>query len=135
MKEVHLTSASISGARCLREMKASTNKRRRDTTYTSKRIVEPAVKYFFWLVMIERNNGPGIIERNNGNKKPTELKDIGNPKAILVRTTEETRHIMASALEGKSKNHPTQCIPPNTPPTTDIQMRRVPKFSESDSAV
>ena len=34
MKEVHLTNASIPRVRCLREIKASTNKRRRDSTYT-----------------------------------------------------------------------------------------------------
>ena len=47
--------------------------------------------------------------------------NIGNRTAIPVRTAEETRHSIASALEGKSKYHPTQCIPPKTPPTTGIQ--------------
>ena len=37
MKEVHLTNESIPGVRRLREMKASTNKRRRDNTYGSER--------------------------------------------------------------------------------------------------
>jgi len=43
MKEVHLTNASIPGVRCLREMKASTNKIRRDIIYTSKKIVKPEI--------------------------------------------------------------------------------------------
>ena len=64
-------------------------------------------------------------------------KSGGNRKAIPVRTAEETRHSRASALEGKLKNHPTQCIPPNTTPTTGIQMRHAtnpaPKFSDSGS--
>ena len=34
MKEVHLTNASIPRETCLREMKASTNKIRRDGAYT-----------------------------------------------------------------------------------------------------
>ena len=47
MKEIHLTvnDASIPGVRYLREMKASTNKRRRDTTYTSKMIERKAIEY------------------------------------------------------------------------------------------
>ena len=43
MNEVHLTNVSIPGVRCLREMKASTNKIRRDTIYTSKMIVERGI--------------------------------------------------------------------------------------------
>ena len=105
MKEVHLTNASIPGVRCLREMNASTNKRRRDTTYTSKVIEKTAAAH----LMFET-------------KLPVVNNMIGNRKAIPVRTAEETRHSIASGLEGKLKNHPTQCIPPNTRPTTDIQM-------------
>ena len=85
-------------------MKASTIKRRRDTTYTS--------------TMITTTATPKKPESNNS----TEITNmIGNRDAIPVRTAEETRHSIASALEGKSKNHPMQCIPPKTPPTTGIQ--------------
>ena len=42
MKEVHLTNESIPGVGCLREMKASTIKRKRDTRYASKVIDETA---------------------------------------------------------------------------------------------
>ena len=47
MKEIHLTvnDARIPGVRYLREMKTSTNKRRRDTTYTSKMIERKAIEY------------------------------------------------------------------------------------------
>ena len=106
MKDVHLTNASIPGVRCLREMKASTIKRRRDTTYTSMMIAEIATVKYSWSSW----------------KKATKTRIIGDRKAIPVRTAEETRHSIASAMEGKSKNHPMQCIPPNTAPTTDIQM-------------
>ena len=116
MKEVHLTNASIPGVRCLREMKASTNKRRRDTTYTCKMITKIA-----------------LISQRLSKFPPTSKKSGGNRKAIPVRTAEETRHSKASALEGKSKYHPTQCIPPNTTPTTGIQMRRATIPSESES--
>ena len=51
------------------------------------------------------------------NKFTTMIKSIGNSKATPVRTADETRHSIASALEGKLKNHPAQCIPPKTPPT------------------
>ena len=44
MKVVHLTNASIPGVRCLREMKASTNRSRRDDAYTSKMIIERGKK-------------------------------------------------------------------------------------------
>ena len=99
MNEVHLTNASIPGVRCLREMKASTNKRRRDITYNCKKIDKRAkVKYHLsWVRVIE-----------SPNKVNTDIDSIGNRKAILVRTPEETRHSIASALEGKSKNHPAQ---------------------------
>ena len=105
MNEVHLTNASIPGVRCLREMKASTNKRRRDTTYTSK-IIEKTVRLLIF----------GFVIRKKAN-------NIGNRKAVPVRTAEETRHSIASPLEGKWKNHPIQCIPPNTPPTMGIQKK------------
>jgi hypothetical protein len=36
-----------------------------------------------------------------------------------VRTAEDTRHRIASSLEGKVKNHPVQCIPPNIIPVMD----------------
>ena len=108
MNEVHLTNASIPEVRCLREMKASTNKKRRDTTYTCKMIDKTAIK---WLLLFEISK-----------KSPTKVRNIGNRKAVPVRTAEETRHSIASSLEGKLKNHdPTQCIPPNTTPTTGIQ--------------
>ena len=110
MKEVHLTNASIPGVRCLREMKASTNKNRRDTTYTSKMIVEMALAKY---------SRPCFFEYLR--KKETMIKNKGNRKAIPVRTAEETRHSIASTPEGKLKNHPTQCIPPNTTPTKGIQ--------------
>ena len=105
MKEVHSTNASIPGVRCLREMKASTNKRRRETTYTCKIIEETAIVGQGWLSEIGARS-----EMSRGNRN-----------AIPVRTAEETRHIIASSLEGKLKNHPTQCIPPNTTPTTGIK--------------
>ena len=52
---------------------------------------------------------------------------VGNRKAIPVTTAEQTRHSIASSLEGKLKNHPAQCIPPNTTPTTD--MKKINAFS------
>ena len=108
MKEVHLTNTSIPGVRCLREMKASTNRKRRDTKYTCKMIEKKVITYRRrWLKPLE-------IPK----KMPTKVRNIGNRKAIPVRTAEETRHSIASTLEGKLKNHPTQCIPPNTTPTT-----------------
>ena len=92
MKEVHLTNASIPGVRCLREMNASTNRRRRDTTYTS--------------IMIEKTATVNL----SLNKKYAKINtsNIGNRKAIPVRTAEdsETLQSIASALEGKLKNHP-----------------------------
>ena len=107
MKEVHLTKASIPGVRCLREMKASTNKRKRDTTYTSKMIVGTAIAK-------EAHRSRAL--------KWTERKwSRGNRKAIPVRTAEEVRHSIASSPEGKMKNHPAQCIPPNTTPAVDIK--------------
>ena len=107
MKEVHLTNASIPGVRCLREMKASTNKRRRETTYTmiAKTIITQATHL----------NRKLFGEYNIARKGQT---IIGNEKAIPVRVTEQTRHSIASSLEGNMKNHPRQCIPPNTVPTT-----------------
>ena len=46
MNEVHLTNASIPGVTCLRENKASTIKRRRDTIYTITKIDKAAyIKY------------------------------------------------------------------------------------------
>ena len=119
MKEVHLTNESIPGVRCLREMKASTNKRRRDTTYTSKMIVEIAIAKYSrrWLF--------GFLR-----KTPMTVKNRGTRKAVPVRTAEETRHSTASSLEGKLKNHPTQCIPPNTTPTIQkIYANPYPSFS------
>jgi hypothetical protein len=95
MKEVHLTSASIPGVRCLREMKASTNKRRRDTTYTSKMIVKKIPSKLF---PVHRRR---VL---TGRRKVS----IGVRKAIPVRTAEETRHSIASSVEGKLKNHPIQ---------------------------
>ena len=53
--------------------------------------------------------------------------NVGNRKAIPVTTAEQTRHSIASSLEGKLKNHPAQCIPPNTTPTTD--MKKINAFS------
>ena len=109
MKEVHLTNSSIPGVRCLRDIKASTNKRRRDTTYTSKMVIKTVIK-----------NRPLKIYTREASR--------GNRKAIPVRTAEETRHSIASPLEGKLKNHPIQCIPPNTTPTTGIVKMAYPTF-------
>jgi len=47
------------------------------------------------------------------------IKNQGIKKAMPVRTAEDTRHRRASSLEGKVKNHPVQCIPPNTAPVMD----------------
>ena len=111
MKEVHLTNASIPGVRCLREMKASTNKRRRETTYTSKVIAKTGrAKY------THRNLNLPFGAKSSSRIEKSNIS-IGNRKAVPVRTAEETRHSIASSLEGKLKNHPAQCIPPNTTPT------------------
>jgi hypothetical protein len=75
MKEVHLTNASISGVRCLREMKASTNKRRRDTTYSSKMIVETGRL----AAKVCSNRLLKITERREASR--------GNIKAIPVRSS------------------------------------------------
>ena len=112
MKEVHLTNASIPGVRYLREMKASTNKRRREATYASKIIVKKVYKEY----PNRRSERSKVLS-----KKLMREKSGGNRKAIPVRTAEQTRHSIASSLEGKVKNHPAQCIPPNTTPTTDIK--------------
>ena len=112
MKEVHLTNASIPGVRCLREMKASTIKRRRDTTYTSKMTIKNANK-----LDINRIKDKLYIL----SKTLMREKSRGNRKAMIpVITAEQTRHSIPSSLEGKVKNHPAQCIPPNTTPTADI---------------
>jgi hypothetical protein len=103
MKEVHLTNPSIPGVRCLREMKASTNKIRRDAIYASKIIVPTGTR--------KHPLAPRISRRRVSK---------GDRKVMPVRTAEETRHSITSSLEGKSKNHPIQCIPPNTTPTTEI---------------
>ena len=70
-----------------------------------------------------------IVEKAKANLLPnnidTKIRNIENRKAIPVRTAEETCHSIASALEGKLKYHPRQCIPPNTMPTTGIQKARV----------
>ena len=112
MKEVHLTNASIPGVRYLREMKASTNKRSRDATYASNMTVKKGIKkHIAW-----------VREKFKVSSKNLESEMSGsNRKAIPVRTAEQTRHSIASSLEGKLKNHPVQCIPPNTTPTTDIK--------------
>ena len=117
MKEVHLTSTSIPGGRCLREMKASTNKRRRDTTYTSKMIAETGIN----KSKILSTHGKLSVCDNSSSPAKSQTSR-GNRKAVPVRTAEETRHSMASSLEGKLKNHPAQCIPPNTMPTTGKKM-------------
>ena len=88
-------------------MKASANKRRRDTRYTSEMIVETS------KTNVNHRRLSEVFAGRN--------KDRGNRKAIPVRTAEETRHSIASTVEGKLKNHPAQCIPPNTRPTTGIQ--------------
>ena len=113
MKEVHLTNASIPGVRCLRDMKASTNKRRRDTTYARS-------------VKTEITTTSQGLARDD--KMMRRITCIGNRKAIPVRIAEQTRHMIASSLEGKLKNHPAQCIPPNTTPTTGITERRASSF-------
>ena len=82
-----------------------TNKRRRDTTYTSKMIAKTGIPKCslvrsLLIVLCRRTKSPG------------------NRTALPVRTAEETRHNIASSLEGKMKNHPIQCIPPNIAPTT-----------------
>ena len=115
MKEVHLTSASIPGVSCLREMKASTNKRRRDTTYKSKMIVVKAKILVSHRSLLKGSTCTRYMSRSNR-------------RAIPVITTEETRHSIASLLEGKWKNHPAQCIPPNTTPTKDIKITYVTPF-------
>ena len=115
IKEVHLTNASIPGVRCLREMNASTNKRRRDITYTSKVITKTGI----------RKHSLEIF------KFGREASTRGNRKAIPVRTAEETRHSIASSLDGKLKNHPIQCIPPNTTPTTDVMTAYATSFMSS----
>ena len=128
MKEVHLTNASIPGVRCLREIKASTNKRRRDTTYTSKRIEKTTTG--------KRPLSIRTAPLSDFDKAAVVTNMIGNRMATPVRTAEATHHSIASSLEGKVKNRPAQCIPPNTPPTTDIQMTRGAasrKFSHSGS--
>ena len=112
MKEVHLTNASIPGVRCLREMKASTIKRRRDATYASKIIVKKGRRKYADCL-------PDKFKVSV--KKNRREKSRGNRMAIPVRTTEQTRHSIASSLEGKLKNHPAQCIPPNTMPIKDIK--------------
>ena len=117
MKEIHLTNASIPGVRCLREMKASTSKRRRDTTYTSKMIVKTG----------RTKRSHRLLTKNFAERKASR----GNRKAIPVRTAEETRHSIASPLEGKLKNHPAQCIPPNIRPATDIKKIYAAPFMSS----
>ena len=82
-------------------MNASTNKRRRDTTYASKMIAKIGV--------------PSCSSRRR--RLPRRIPSAGNRTALPVRTAEETRHSVASTLEGKLKNHPKQCIPPNIAPT------------------
>ena len=106
MEEVHLTNASILGVRCLRDMTASTNKRIRDTTYT--RTVKTEIK---------ATSQRGIFRIL---KRTRMVNCRGDRKAIPVRVTEQTRHSIASSLEGKLKNHPAECIPPNTTPTTGV---------------
>ena len=117
MKEVHLTNASIPGVRYLREMKASTNKRRRDTTYAmsvkTKITTVGHLKLFFPI--------------SEDIKKPRHITR-GNRNGILVIIAEQTRHSIASSLEGKLKNHPAQCIPPNTTPTTNITKTHAFRF-------
>ena len=54
-------------------------------------------------------------------------------KIDLTLVGNGTRHSIASELEGKLKNHPTQCIPPNTPPTTGIQKKNPTKNALSPS--
>ena len=110
MKVVHLTTASIPGVSFRREMKASTNKRRRETTYICKTIDKITRKYRPPMVF-------GFFKK----MRPTKERNKGSKKAIPVRTAEETRQSIASSLDGKLKNHPTQCIPPNTTPAKGIQ--------------
>ena len=79
------------------------NKRRRDTTYTSKMIAKTGIpKYSLVLSSLI------VLCRRT--------KSTGN--RTVLRTAKETRHNIASFLEGKMKNHPIQCIPPNIAPTT-----------------
>ena len=92
MKEVHLTIASIPGVRCLREMKASTNKRSRDSTYM---VIAKTV---------------ALISSAMPETAPAKQKTGGNSKAVPVRTTEEARHRIASTLEGKVKNPILQSV-------------------------
>ena len=114
MKEVHLTNASIPGVRNLSEMKASTNKRRRAATYVSKMIVKKARRKYVNRESDKRKEFHKMIGRETSR---------GNRRAIPVRTTEQTRHSIASSLEGKVKNHPAQCIPQNTTPTIHIKLK------------
>ena len=99
MKEVHLTNVSIPGVRYRREMKASTNKRRRDTTYVSKMIVKKTKKKYF-------NRLPEKLKVSAKNFMREKIR--GNRKEIPVRDTEQIRHSIASSLEGKVKDHPAQ---------------------------
>ena len=115
MKEVHLTNASIPGVRCLRDMTASTNKRRRDTTYAR------SIKTEITIFNQREPFGSKRMKNCTGNRKA----------AIQVRIAEQTRHRIASTLEGKLKNHPAQCITPNTTPTMGTTMKYANSVSSS----
>ena len=84
MKKVHLTKASIPGVRYLREMKASTNKRRREATYASKIIVKKVYKECPNRRLSERSK---VLSK----KLSTREKSGGDRKAIPIRTAEQTR--------------------------------------------
>jgi hypothetical protein len=99
-------------------MKASTNKRRRETIYTTKAIAQGTIMKNL-LILLSRMTNITIKKK----------RSRGSRKGIPVRTAEETRHSIASSLEGKSKNHPTQCIPPNTTPTAGIKTIDAPEIS------
>ena len=106
------------GGSCLREMKASTtNKRRGDIIYTSKMIVKKAKIFISHRSLLKGSTFTTRYTR-------------GNRRAIPVRAAEQTRHSIASSLEGKWKNRSAQChgIPPNTTPKNDTKKIYVTPF-------
>ena len=118
MNTAHLTGASMPGVRFLREIKASTNKRSLDSTYTVN--AKKAMRVTNNRKPLEFDKAMSIISR-------------GNMNAIQVRMTEQTRHKTASSWEGNVKNHPAQCIPPNAAPVTNITKKKIGNSASSIS--
>jgi len=84
-KEAHLTTASIPIVRCLREMKASTNKISRDTTYITTEQITTVNGIQSFALKVEVDGTRRI--KNQGNQKGNASKN--RPK---TPATEELHH-------------------------------------------